>query len=109
MFVLTSLSPRPEAEKRQKDALASWKKAGLKGISLNFPEESANIRRVYPELADVGTAYHRCLDEEGRPHVAVAELIERSFVQNKGKSSFILNADIVLSPQFGPQLFGSPQ
>ena len=104
MFVLTSLSPRPEAERRQKEALATWKQAGFKGVSLNFPEENANIRRIYPELADVGTAYHRCLDEKGRPHVAVAELIERSFVQNKGKFSFILNADIALSPLVGQLL-----
>jgi len=109
MFVLTSLSPAAEAQKRQKDALASWKKAGFKGVSLNFSEECAEIWRNYPELADVGTARHRCFGEKGRPHVAMAELIERSFVQNNGQFSFVLNADIVLSPQFGPQLFGPPQ
>jgi hypothetical protein len=49
-FILTSLSPRPEAENRQKDALTSWQKAGFRVASLNSPGEIKRIRSAYPQL-----------------------------------------------------------
>jgi hypothetical protein len=43
-FILTSLSPRSEAEKRQRDALTSWQEAGFRAVSLNIPGETDRIR-----------------------------------------------------------------
>lgn len=97
-FILTSLSPRPEAEDRQKDALTSWRKAGFRAVSLNFPREMDRIRTAYPEVDEVVEVRRGCSGGKGRNLVALADLIETSYEKNGGVFSLVLNADILLDP-----------
>jgi len=97
-FILTSLHPRPEAEKRQKEALTSWVQAGFRPVSLNFSEEMDEVRACYNELAEIVESKQPCSGAKKRKLVAVTDLIEVSYGKNRGAFSLVLNADIILDP-----------
>lgn len=108
MVIVTSLSPRPNEEKRQRAALATWQTAGFRAISLNLASEMEQIRSLYSDLADVQPAETPSVKGASRPRVALADLIERSFERNQGEVGIVMNADLLLHPQAKPRLPAQP-
>jgi len=98
LFVATSLSPDPPAEIPQKQALESWRRLGLRVVSLNFPEEIHKLVPYYSHLAKIIPVEQACVTPWGRRLVALVDLIECSYRMNQGKTALIMNADILLLP-----------
>lgn len=109
MFIVTSFSPHPDEEKRQRAALATWQAAGFKALSLNLAPEIDPIRSLYPDLTAVEPVKKTSAKGSSKPRVALADLIERSFEKNQGKFGLVMNADLLLHSQAKQRLPAQPR
>ena len=94
--IVTSLSPSSASREIQGLALESWRKAGFRSVSLNFPEEIEGLKGNYGSLTEFKTARRSSAYAGARKLVPVADLLEVSFEAGEGPA-FVLNADIHLS------------
>lgn len=92
IFALTSLSPAPAGEAAQKEAIRSWRAAGLSPVAFHHPDEAAVIRARYDipvvEVRDTTEA------QFGRPFVPIHALLR--FARERDAPALLINADITL-------------
>lgn len=50
LIAVTSLSPNPRHQVRQPVCVDSWRRTGLRVVSVNTSEEAARLRELYPEV-----------------------------------------------------------
>ena len=72
LLVVTSLSPLPHHAIRQPICLDSWKRTGLKIVSVNAGYEIAQLERSYPQV----DRWIRC-DQQGNAYARPTQLINR--------------------------------
>jgi len=96
--IATSLSPAPASREIQKSALESWRAAGFRSVSLNFPDEIEGLKKDFGSLTEFRPAGRSSKFAGSRKLVPVADLLEASFEAGEGPA-FILNADIHLSKE----------
>ena len=92
IFALTSLSPAPASEAAQKEAIRSWRAAGLSPVTFHHPSEAASIRGRYD--IPVVEVHETTEAQFGRPFVPIHALLR--FAQEKDAAALLINADITL-------------
>ena len=91
MIALTSLSPAPARREAQLEAVQSWRAAGLLPMSLNHPDELAQLHEYDVELVPCAAAD---VAPGGRYCVTVNALL--ALLAKVQGQSLLLNSDIVL-------------
>ena len=94
--IATSLSPALASREIQKSALESWREAGFRSVSLNFPEEIESLKKNFGSWTEFRPAKRSSKFANNRKLVPVVDLLEASFEAGEGPA-FVLNADIHLS------------
>jgi len=92
IHALTSLAPGPQAVATQREAIRSWRDAGLEVVSFNDPSEAAAIAashdvRVVPTARTSASVF-------GRPYVPISTMLEWGAAADT--PALVVNADIVL-------------
>ena len=76
--------------------MESWRQAGFRFVSLNFPEEIECLKKDFGSLTEFRPAGRSSKYAGNRKLVLVADLLEASFDAGEGPA-FVLNADICLT------------
>jgi hypothetical protein len=92
MIAVTSLSPAPERRDAQREAIASWRAAGLQPQSLNHPWECVALVDVYD--VEFVPCEETTLATFGRHCIPVNALL--AHLVKVGGPGVLLNSDIVL-------------
>ena len=92
IHALTSLVPGPQAVATQREAIQSWRDAGLEVVSFNDPSEVAAVAaahevRVVPVARTSASVF-------GRPYVPIGAMLD--WAEAAGTAALVVNADIVL-------------
>lgn len=94
MIAITSLSPGHVNAERQKIAIKSWIRLGMKVYSFNHPEEISKIKSFYPAVHFVST--ERTMEKTyGKPYVSISAILD--WANDKPDEEFcLINSDIEL-------------
>lgn len=94
MIAITSISPGHSNANKQKVAIKSWIRLGMKVVSFNHPDEVEKLKKAYPMVQfhfTTNTMEHIYR----KPYVAISEMINWAKWQPKTEFCFI-NSDIEL-------------
>jgi len=94
LIFITSISPAESCVEKQKRAIASWKKLGIKSYSVNCKQEINKLSSIYSDIIFI-EASETAEKLYTKPYIFINDLLD------KGKSltnhlMCIINADIIL-------------
>lgn len=102
--VATSIAPK--GIEKQQHAIASWHALGFHVVSLNTPEEIAELRAQFPQVEFFAVKRHG-KQLAGKPYVFLDDVLAHLRDAAKGRICGIVNSDIILraGPEFSAYLW----
>lgn len=92
LHALTSLAPGEQAAASQREAIRSWRDAGLEVVSFNAPSEIAQVEAAHG--VRVEPVARTSAEVFGRPYVPITAMLD--WARAAGVPALVVNADIVL-------------
>ncbi|MFZ5620711.1 MAG: sulfotransferase [Pseudomonadota bacterium] len=102
--IATSIAPK--GIEKQQHAIASWHALGFHVVSLNTPEEIAELRAQFPQVEFFAVKRHG-KQLAGKPYVFLDDVLAHLRDAAKGRICGIVNSDIILraGPEFSAYLW----
>ena len=94
----TSLSPSHHNTESQLTAITSWHDLGMDVYSLNSPEESQSLKKIYPDWVKFIPSTQTTKHIFGKPYMMITAMINHFSENKSGDILTLINSDIILHP-----------